>query len=101
MASSILAAGVSRLEAVMRTEIWGILPLLLAGMPMPAADAHLRFARVTLAEGRVEVEQGATGERFAAGRNVPVGEGLRVETARAAPANIESGPGPSRTMLPS
>src|SRR5437867_10276890 len=61
---------------------------LLAPLSLFSADMHLRFARVTLAEGRVDVEAAVTGERVPAERNVPVGEGYWVETG-AGKAEVE------------
>ena len=52
--------------------------LLLAGVAW-GADPHGRLARVTLAEGRVEVEH-QTGERYGAERNQPLGQGFWMET---------------------
>lgn len=45
-----------------------------------AADFHWRFARVTLAEGKVTIEHARTGERHAAKRNQPVGQGFWMES---------------------
>ncbi|HYM10986.1 MAG TPA: FecR family protein [Bryobacterales bacterium] len=53
-----------------------------------AADLHLRFARVTLAEGPVQVELPATGERVPAERNLPVGQGSWVETVAGGRAEL-------------
>ena len=64
------------------------LALLLPTTPF-AADMHLRFARLTLAEGRVEVEQPSTGERMAGERNLPVGQGFWVETFPGARTELE------------
>ena len=63
--------------------------LLLTPVELFAADMHLRFARLTLAEGRVEVEHAVTGERMPAERNLPVGQGFWVETAVGAQAELE------------
>ena len=67
-------------------------PLLLAALlsfPLVSADRHLRFARMTLAEGPVEVEHPGTGERMPGERNLPVGQGFWVETQAAGRAEIE------------
>jgi len=65
----------------------------MAAVPMYGADVHVQFARVTLAEGRVEVENGATGERFPAERNLAVGQGFWVETANESRAELETSDG--------
>ena len=54
--------------------------VLAASVSLLAADPHLRFARVTLAEDRVELED-ASGRRTAARPNVPAGQGFWIETA--------------------
>src|SRR5579885_1551143 len=61
----------------------------LVGGPALAGDLHLRFARVTLAEGRVEIDQTGTGEKIPAARNLPVGQGFWVETFGGAQAELE------------
>jgi hypothetical protein len=53
-----------------------------------AADLHLRFAHVTLAEGPVQVEFPATGERAPAERNLPVGQGCWIEAAAGGRAEL-------------
>ena len=54
--------------------------VLAASIPLLAADPHLRFARITVAEDRVEIED-ASGRRTAARPNVPAGQGFWIETA--------------------
>ncbi len=61
----------------------------LASGPVLAGDPHLRFARVTLAEGRVEIDQAGTGEKIPAVRNLPVGQGFWVEAFTGAQAELE------------
>ncbi len=54
--------------------------LCLAAFSLLAGDPHLRFARMTLAQGDVAVEH-AAGDRVAGERNLPVGQGFWIETA--------------------
>src|SRR5579884_4346520 len=63
--------------------------IVLASGPVLAGDPHLRFARVTLAEGRVEIDQAGTGEKIPAVRNLPVGQGFWVEAFTGAQAELE------------
>lgn len=84
----------------MRLAGW-VLAIYSLGFSVAAAsDIHLRFARVTLAEGRVEVEQGITGERIPAERNLPVGENFWVETASGARAELDLDDGSSVRLGP-
>lgn len=52
-----------------------------------SADLYTRFARVTVAEGAVEVER-ANGQRAAAEPNLPVGQGFWIETGAAGRGEI-------------
>ena len=72
----------------MRLFFFGILMAGLSGA-LPAADMHQRFARLALAQGRVQVENGATGERLAGERNLALGQGFWLETADGARAEVE------------
>ena len=73
----------------MRGPIFSIVPLILVPLALPAADMHVRFARLTLAEGPVEVEQPVTGERIKGECNLPIGQGAWIETDVGGRAEIE------------